>query len=251
MAALSEEGLSFDAWCASKGSLVGPAGSAAVLTPLAARQLWDSLAGGEDWLDARRLRVIDATLARDVKRATAFQSLLRGRKDRARAAKPTPSAARNELAPFNPTPPSAVDVALDMLGVGAGDVLYDLGCGDGRLVVAAAARGARAVGVELDAKFADKARAAVDAAGAGDLATVICGDALAADLADATKIFVYLVPSGLRTIEPTLAAARDRGVAVVAYTFAVPGWTHDDKRTAGADAIPLYRYPGGDARSST
>ncbi|KAH8090124.1 methyltransferase [Aureococcus anophagefferens] len=246
MAALSEEGLSFDAWCASKGSLVGTAGSAAVLTPLAARELWDSLAGGEDWLDARRLRVIDATLARDVRRATAFQSLLRGRKDR--AARRRRRRALNELAPFNPTPPSAVDVALDMLGVGAGDVLYDLGCGDGRLVVAAA-RWRAAVGVELDAKFADKARAAVDAAGAGDLATVICGDALAADLADATKIFVYLVPSGLRTIEPTLAAARDRGVAVVAYTFAVPGWTHDDKRTAGADAIPLYRYPG--ARSST
>ena len=241
------DGLRYEAWVASKGSVIGERGTAAVLTPVAARELWDSLAEGSDWLDAARLRVIDATLARDVKRATAFQSLLRGRKDRKTAEKATPSADRSMLAPFNPTPPAAVDLALRMLDVTASDVVYDLGCGDARLVVAAAERGATSVGVELDEKFAAKARANVAAAGVADRATVICGDALAADLASATKIFVYLVPSGLKTIEPKLAEARRRGITVVAYTFSVPGWTHDDKRTAGADAIPLYRYPGGAA----
>jgi len=80
------------------------------------------------------------------------------------------------LAPFNPTPRAAVEAALDMLDVKSGDVVADLGCGDGRLLVAAARRGATAVGVELDETHAARASSNVAAAGVADRATVVSDD---------------------------------------------------------------------------
>ena len=163
------------------------------------------------------------------------RALLRGRVDRRKAPAATPSASRNELAPFNPTPAAAVAKALELLDVGEGDVVYDVGCGDGRFVVAAARRGAEAVGVELDAALAKRATAAV-AGLAG--ARIVHGDALAEPLDRATKIFLYLVPSGLKTIAPRLAALRN--VTVVAYTFAVPGWAPDRREVVGGISLYLY-----------
>ena len=63
----SAEGMTFEAWVASKGDTIGEKGTRGILTPLAARELWDTLAEGEGWMDSRRLKVIDATLARDVR----------------------------------------------------------------------------------------------------------------------------------------------------------------------------------------
>ena len=95
--------------------------------------------------------------------------------------------------------------------------------------------GAEAVGVELDAALAKRATAAV-AGLAG--ARIIHGDALAEPLDRATKIFLYLVPSGLKTIAPRLAALRN--VTVVAYTFAVPGWAPDRREVVGGISLYLY-----------
>ena len=225
----------FDAWVASKGDAVGPPGTTSVLTPLAARELWDREARGADVLDDASVQRLDAVIRADVKRATAFQALLRGRVDRRKAPAATPSASRNELAPFNPTPEAAVAKALELLDVGEGDVVYDVGCGDGRFVVAAAKRGAEAVGVELDAALAKRAREAV-AGLAG--ARIVQGDALAEPLDRATKVFLYLVPSGLKTIVSKLAALRN--VTVVAYTFAVPGWAPDRREVVGGISLYLY-----------
>ena len=84
---------SFAAWVASKGAAVGPPGTKSILTPLAARELWDREARGADVLDTTSVARLDAILENDVKRATAFQALLRGRVDRRTAPAATPSAA--------------------------------------------------------------------------------------------------------------------------------------------------------------
>ena len=86
----------FDAWVASKGDAVGPPGTTSVLTPLAARELWDREAQGADLLDNASVERLDAVIQADIKRATAFQALLRGRVDRRKAPAATPSASRNE-----------------------------------------------------------------------------------------------------------------------------------------------------------
>ena len=80
----------------------------------------------------------------------------------------------DNLAPFNPTMPYVVETALAMLSLTAEDVLYDLGCGDGRVMIAAAQAvpGLRCIGVEYDLKYATRAQEAVDAAGLGDRITV-------------------------------------------------------------------------------
>lgn len=236
MSAQTAATTSFAAWVASKGAAVGPPGTKSVLTPLAARELWDREAKGADVLAAASVARLDAVLENDVKRATAFQALLRGRVDRRTAPAATPSAARNELAPFNPTPAAAVAKALELLDVQATDVVYDIGCGDGCFVAAAARRGAEAVGVELDAALAERATAAV----AGLNARIIHGDALREPLERCTKLFLYLVPTGLKTIAPRLAELRRNDVTVVAYTFAVPGWAPDRRELVGGIALYLY-----------
>lgn len=165
-------------------------------------------------------------------RATTIQSFLRGRAQRL---KPTPEAEAlrcgTKLAPYNPTPMCAIHQALEALSVRSGDVVYDLGCGDGRFLIAAGQRGARAVGVEYDPRFAERALRSVQDKGLREV-SVICGDACVADLSEATQIFVYLVPQGLKLLEPNLREALQRGVRIASYTFSLPGWTPDDVLTA-------------------
>ncbi|KAJ8609702.1 hypothetical protein CTAYLR_008441 [Chrysophaeum taylorii] len=214
---------SFEEWIAALPMEVGDEAGAAI-TPSAARRLWEARDPTED---------AAATVRKHVGKATAAQAVLRGL-----AARQRPREVSYGLAPFNPTPLTAVSAALDLLRISPADLLYDVGCGDGRVVGEAARRGARCVGVELDRKRADAARANV--AAFSNLAEIRCEDASVLDFADATAIFVYLVPRGLRTLKPTLEALRHRA-RIVAYTFAVPGWVPTATHTL-PDLPPLYLY---------
>lgn len=234
---------------------VGPPGSSALLTPEAAEEIWLRNCAGS--LDATADVADFSHLVRDIEvrcaQATRIQSIFRGRSGRELAGH-TLATQRTEtvpgavvLAPFNPTPPCAVAQALDLLCVGPGDVLYDLGCGDGRLLVAAARRGARCVGVEYDRPFAEKARSALRDAGFESSCEVLHADACTVDLSGATKIFVYLVPEGLRRMCGALDVALRRGVPVASYLFSLPG--HDHTEALSAETRPpeccvrLYRDP--------
>ena len=99
------------------------------------------------------------------------------------------------LAPFNPSMKPVVETALDLLNLTERDVLYELGCGDGRVMVSAAETkpGLRCVGVEYDAEYAGRAVAAVDAAGLSDRVAVLHKNVLDVDISEATCAFVYLV----------------------------------------------------------
>jgi|TARA_B110000208_G_scaffold53954_2_gene70791 predicted TPR repeat methyltransferase len=145
----------------------------------------------------------------------------------------TPSVpVEHKLAPFNPVCEECLNVAVELFDFSDGDVLFDLGCGDGRSLVACAldCRSLRCVGVECDERLALRARARAAEAGVADRVTIVLGDACTADLSSATKIFVYLVPDGLKVMQPVLTAALDRGVTIVSYMFSLPDETPTEKR---------------------
>lgn len=135
-----------------------------------------------------------------------------------------------KLAPFNPINVPCALIALEMLDVGSmpnESILYDLGCGDGRVLMEACKvnTGIRAVGVEYDLNLCERARENIRKNGLDSRAFVVHANIMDADTADAVSIFVYLVPEGLRAIKEMLLSALDRNVKIVTYVFSIPGIT--------------------------
>jgi precorrin-6B methylase 2 len=124
--------------------------------------------------------------------------------------------------PFVTTPNDVVTAMLDLAEVGENDVVYDLGSGDGRILLAAAGRGARAVGVEIDPDLVDSSRQAVRSAGLADRVTVRRGDIFRQDLTPATVITTYLKPHLNAQLRPQLEQLRP-GTRVVSHAFSMPG----------------------------
>ena len=109
------------------------------------------------------------------------------------------------------TPKEAVDAALSLVGpLRNCDVVYDVGCGDGRVLIhfARTSRGsaplAKFVGVEIDETRAEEARRNVAAAGLASAIKIVCKNALSVDYSEASVIFLYLIPRGLRMIKPVI-----------------------------------------------
>ncbi|EFJ48878.1 hypothetical protein VOLCADRAFT_90588 [Volvox carteri f. nagariensis] len=125
------------------------------------------------------------------------------------------------VAPFYPTPDTVISRVLDLTAVGPGDCLYDLGCGDGRVLLAAARRGARCVGFELDPELVRDAVTAARTAGLESLVRVVRADAATADVSEATVIALYLSDHGnsrlLRAVQSTLRP----GTRVASFYFPV------------------------------
>ena len=141
---------------------------------------------------------------------------------------------------FVPTPP---DVGMEMLklaGVTSNDLVYDLGSGDGRLVIAAAQLfGARAVGVELDAKLVQDSREAAAKAGVADRVTFIWGDLFQVDLRPATAVMLYLTADMNLRLRPRLLSELKPGTPVVSHAFDMGEWTPDRSvRVFSADGRP-------------
>jgi SAM-dependent methyltransferase len=130
-----------------------------------------------------------------------------------------PSSPRYILAPYVPTPPEVVERMLDLAGVTSADVVYDLGCGDGRIVIAAAQRGARAVGVDVEPHWVAEATRNAAAAGVSDRAQFAVQDALAVDLSPATVVMLYLVEWSTRMLDAKLAAELRPGARIVSHSF--------------------------------
>ncbi len=125
------------------------------------------------------------------------------------------------LAPYLATPPEVVERMLDLAGVTSGDVVYDLGCGDGRIVVAAVRRGARGVGVDIEPHWIEESHKNAAAAGVSDLASFELQDALLVDLSPATVVMLYLVEWSTRMLEAKLAAELRPGSRVVSHSFSM------------------------------
>ena len=138
---------------------------------------------------------------------------------------------------FAPSAPERVTAALDLAEVAAGEHVVDLGCGDGQVLAAARARGARVTGVECDAELAEEARRRLGAD------AVIEADLFAPDLWDRLDrpdvVFCYLSPATLQRLTPALRALPE-GTRLVTVDFAVPGLVPD----ATKGGARRYELPG-------
>ncbi|WP_242344443.1 SAM-dependent methyltransferase [Anaeromyxobacter terrae] len=144
---------------------------------------------------------------------------------------------------YVPTPERVVAAMLDLAHVGKGDVVYDLGCGDGRIVVAAAKRGARkAVGVDIDPERVAEARANVRAAGVGDRVQIREGDLFEMDLSDATVVTLYLLPDLNLKLKPKLLALRP-GTRIVSHAFDMGEWKPAQVRQVDGKTVYFWTVP--------
>ena len=135
------------------------------------------------------------------------------------------TAQSRNLAPYVPTPSDVVDRMLTLAKVSARDVVYDLGCGDGRIVIAAAQKfGARGVGVDIDANLINQAEANAKAAGVDRRVKFLVQDAMTVDVSDATVVTLYLLSASNVKLRPILTRQLRRGARIVSHSFAMGDW---------------------------
>jgi SAM-dependent methyltransferase len=142
--------------------------------------------------------------------------------------------------PYEPSPPEVVDAMLRLGEVGPGDVVYDLGCGDGRIVIAAAGLGARAIGVDLDPQRVREARANAKAAGVEDRVEFRQGDLFEADVHDATAVMLYLWPHVNLKLRPRLLAQLRPGARIVSHDHDMGDWRPE--RTITVNGVRIHRW---------
>ncbi len=152
------------------------------------------------------------------------------------------------LAPYIPTPEILVETMLEAADVKPDDVVYDLGSGDGRIVIAAAKTfGARAVGIELRPDLCRKAEARVKAEGLSSRVRIIPGNFLHVDLSPATVVTMYLLTSTNERIRPNLEKYLKPGVRVVSNDYPIKGWKESRLRIVkmGTTEHKIYVYEVG------
>jgi SAM-dependent methyltransferase len=144
---------------------------------------------------------------------------------------------------YVPTPPEVVTEMLKLAGVTKDDVVYDLGSGDGRIVIAAAKEfGARGVGVEISPKLVAEARANAERAGVADRVRFVEQDLFAADLREATVVTLYLLPELNLKLRPKLLAELRPGARVVSHLFDMEDWKPDRTFTWDRDDTEVYLW---------
>jgi hypothetical protein len=157
-----------------------------------------------------------------------------------------------DLAPYVATPQEVVERMLEIAAVGRDDVVYDIGCGDGRMVITAAKDyGARGVGIDIDAALIEECRTGAKREGVGKLVRFLHMDATKARLTEATVLALYLLPESLETLEPLFDKDLAAGVRIISHNYKIPGW---DDRIVRSEVmtdekgrehkIYLYRIPG-------
>ena len=128
---------------------------------------------------------------------------------------------------YLPTPPELVSKMLDMAGVTPQDYVIDLGSGDGRIVIAAAKRGARALGIEYDGPLVDLSRRLADSEHVGDKARFVQADLFESDFSEATVLTMFLLSDMMLKLRPKIADMKP-GTRVVSNSFEMDGWAPDD-----------------------
>src|SRR5437899_9140041 len=130
--------------------------------------------------------------------------------------------------PFVPTPPEVVDRMLEMAQVKSGDVIYDLGSGDGRILIRAAKRyGVKGVGIEIDADLVQKANDNAFKEKVDHLVEFRMQDALTVDVSPATVVTLYMLPEFNAKLRPIFDKQLKPGARVVSHDFEIQGWVPD------------------------
>jgi SAM-dependent methyltransferase len=146
-------------------------------------------------------------------------------------------------APYEESPPEVVERMLQLADLHPGDVVYDLGCGDGRIVIAAVRhRGVRGVCVELDPARLKWAREVAERAGVSALIQFVEGDLFEVPIQDATVVTLYLLrPTNLR-LRPRLLRDLRPGTRVVSYRFDMGNWEAERTEKVGSPPREIYRW---------
>ena len=155
---------------------------------------------------------------------------------------------KDRLAPYYPTPETVVDRMLSLGELKAGETTFDLGSGDGRIVIMAARKyKAKAIGVEFDADLVKLSQERIKQLGLEKNAKIILGDALAQDYSSAELLTVYLLPTSNDKVRPMLEKQLKKGTRIVCHDFEIAGWvpektiTIDDDGEGRAHTLYLYR----------
>jgi 2-polyprenyl-3-methyl-5-hydroxy-6-metoxy-1,4-benzoquinol methylase len=150
---------------------------------------------------------------------------------------------------YVPSPPGIVEAMLDLADIREVDVVCDLGCGDGRIVIAAAQRGARAIGLDKDPARIDEAAANAARAGVIDRVTFIVGDFYDTQVQDATVVTLYLLPSVNAELQQTVLSRLRPGTRIVSHAFAMDDW--EPAKTAEFDGRQMFLWVVPDSGSGT
>jgi tRNA G46 methylase TrmB len=129
-----------------------------------------------------------------------------------------------KLAPYNPSGMEVVDIAIKLLDLQDHDIFYDLGCGDGRLLITSCQLNKliKCVGIEYDIDIYNKAIELVNKYELAEQITILHDNVLNIDFDNATKLFIYLIPDGIKQLKDKLVNALERDVIIVTYVFSIP-----------------------------
>ncbi len=147
--------------------------------------------------------------------------------------------------PYVPTPPAVVQAMIEMAAVKKGDVVYDLGCGDGRIVIAAVKTpGVRGVCVDIDPDRIAESRVNARTAGVENRITFVRGDLFQTPIADATVVMMYLLPEVNMRLRPRLRGELRPGTRIVSHAFSMGEWTPTRSIEVGEppDSAPVYLW---------
>jgi SAM-dependent methyltransferase len=153
-----------------------------------------------------------------------------------------------DLAPYVPTPPAVVERMLELAHVDKDDVIYDLGCGDGRIVIMAAVKyGSRGVGIDLDPKRIEESVVNAKGAGVEKLVQFRMEDVTKSDISKATVVTMYLLTESNELMRPSLEKQLKKGVYVVTHNYRIPGWElklveEDEIKSADGGLHDIYVY---------
>jgi SAM-dependent methyltransferase len=154
------------------------------------------------------------------------------------------------VAPYVPTPVNVVRRMLNLAGVGIDDVVYDLGCGDGRILFMAVEEfeAERAVGYDINPSMVEPLRERIENSGLGDRIEVVKANFFEVDLSPASVVTMYLTTSGNSKLRPKLEEELGDGARVVSHDFPVHNWTTDKSSepshyVVGSHKIYLYCVP--------
>lgn len=160
---------------------------------------------------------------------------------------PTPVALQERRTPdviYVPTPPEVVEAMLDMAQVRDGDVLYDLGSGDGRIPIAAVRRAkVRATGIDIDPQRIAEAKANAKAQGVEGKVTFRQADLFASDFSDASVVTLYLLDTLNEKLRPKLLAELKPGTRIVSHAFRMGAWEPDKTQDVNGRTIYFWTVP--------
>ncbi|HEY3443468.1 MAG TPA: 50S ribosomal protein L11 methyltransferase [Paludibaculum sp.] len=146
--------------------------------------------------------------------------------------------------PYIQTPAPVVRAMLELAQVKPGELVIDLGCGDGRMAIAAATDfGARSIGYDLDPRRVAESRENARRAGVSDRAHFEVRDVLAADISQANVVVMYLIPLLIETLTPRLLSELGEGTRVVSHSFPIRQWTPERTTVVEGRTLYLYRVP--------